>query len=113
MSALLSTIRTREWFSNPAKVVAIMLAAATALALVMALISAYNVDAEQWFGHPDEYLHRSAARYYIDHWLPPKVGDAATLDSYSRAYGNSYLNELEVVYPLAGKFSNLLAPLGC
>jgi hypothetical protein len=104
-------IRTREWFAEPPKVVAIMLAAAAALALVMALISAYNVHAEQWFGHPDEYLHRSAARYYIDHWLPPRVGDTATLDSYSRDYGNSYLNELEVVYPLAGKFSNLVAPL--
>lgn len=88
-----------------------MLFAAAGLAFAMALVSAYNVRAEQWFGHPDEYLHRSAARYYIDHWLPPKVGDPATLDSYSRDYGVSYLNEPDVIYPLAGKFSNLVAPL--
>jgi hypothetical protein len=50
----------------------------------------------------DEYLHRSAARYYLDHWAPPKVGDTAALDSYSRDSGFSYLNETDAVYLLAG-----------
>ncbi len=88
-----------------------MLFFAAALALTMALVSAINDRPEQWSGPPDEYLHRSAARYYIDHWLPPKVGDAATLDSYSRDYGFSYLNETDAVYFFAGKFARLISPL--
>ena len=88
-----------------------MLAIATALALAMALVSAINNLPERWTGPPDEYLHRAAARYYLDHWLPPKVGDAATLDSYSRNYGFSYINDTDFVYLFAGKFAALIAPL--
>src|SRR5262249_16704993 len=56
------------------------------------------------------YQHRAAARYYIDHWLPPKAGDPATLDTYSN-YGLSYLNETDFPYLFAGKFAALLAPV--
>jgi hypothetical protein len=84
---------------------------AVALALTMALVSAINYVPERWSGPPDEYLHRAAARYYIDHWLPPKVGEPATLDSYSRNYGLSYLNETDFPYLFAGKFAALTAPI--
>ena len=93
------------------RVLSTMLVVASGLVLVMALSSAFNTQPEKWFGHPDEYLHRSAARYYLDHWLPPKVGDPATMDSYSREYGLSYLNEPDIVYFLAGKFAALLSPI--
>ena len=54
--------------------------------------------------HPDEFDHIAAARFYVDHWLPPPIGDPRTLDSYSYM-GASYLNEWDVVYFLAGKFA--------
>ncbi|HET9651876.1 MAG TPA: hypothetical protein VFP36_06780, partial [Usitatibacter sp.] len=60
---------------------------------------------------PDEFSHVEAARYYLDRWLPAKVGDPATLASYS-AYGTSYLNEMDVVYLLAAKFARALAFTG-
>jgi hypothetical protein len=66
----------------------------------MAIFSGYNK-------HPDEYLHCAAVQYYYDHWLPPKVGDLTTLNSYSK-YGFSYLNNLEVVYFFIGKISNTI-----
>lgn len=70
------------------------------LTLAMATVSAYNA-------HPDEYLHCAAARYYrADNWLPPAADDRRVQDSYSR-YGVTYLQELDVVYALAGKFSLL------
>src|SRR5229473_6407827 len=106
-----SVVGLKQWNATPPGVIATMLFFAAALALTMALVSAINDRPEQWSGPPDEYLHRSAARYYIDHWLPPKVGDAATLDSYSRDYGFSYLNETDAVYFFAGKFARLISPL--
>jgi hypothetical protein len=87
-----------------------MLFVAVVLAFAMATVSAINKVPERWTGPPDEYLHRGAARYYIDHWLPPKVGDAATLDSYSRNYGFSYVNDTDYAYLFAGKFAALIAP---
>ena len=88
-----------------------MLSVATLLALTMALIGAINDRPELWRGPPDEYGHRSAALYYLHHWLPPKVGDAASLDSYSRDYGFSYLNDTDLVYFFAGKFAALISPV--
>ncbi len=85
-----------------------MLLIAVVLAFAMAMVSAINQVPGQWIGPPDEYLHRAAARYYLDHWLPPKVGDPATLDSYSRDYGLSYVNDTDFVYPFAGKFAALI-----
>jgi hypothetical protein len=87
-----------------------MMLLAVVLAAVMAISSAINQAPARWFSHPDEYLHRSAGRYFVDHWLPPKVGAPESLDSYSREYGYSYLNDLDVVYFLAGKFAILLSP---
>ena len=58
-------------------------------------------------GRPTSTAHRASARYYVDHWLPPKVGDPATLDSYSRDYGFSYINDTDPVYLFAGKFAAL------
>jgi hypothetical protein len=60
--------------------------------------------------HHDEYDHVSAARFYFAHWLPPGVADPRALDSHS-IFGVSYLNEWDIVYPLAGKFAVLVRPL--
>lgn len=67
---------------------------------IMAFMSPFNA-------HPDEYCHVASARYYATYWLPPEIGHPDTLDSYSE-YGVTYLNTIEIVYFLAGKFSNLL-----
>lgn len=88
-----------------------MLAAAALLAFVMAVLAPINHDPAQWRGPPDEHGHRAAARYYVDHWLPPQVGDPATLESYSRDYGFSYINDPDLAYPLAGKFAALISPV--
>jgi hypothetical protein len=96
---------------SPPILVAAMLVVATLLAFTMALVGGVNDRPELWRGPPDEYGHRSAASYYVDHWLPPKVGEAASLDSYSRDYGYSYLNEQDLVYFFAGKFAALIAPV--
>jgi len=60
---------------------------------------------------PDETSHLAAAGYYAGHWLPPAVGDPASLPSYSE-YGASYLNELDVAYPLAARFAAALSFTG-
>ncbi len=61
--------------------------------------------------HPDEFSHVAAARYYYSHWLPPRVDSPEIIDSYS-AYGASYLNELDLVYPIAAKASQLWSVFG-
>lgn len=87
------------------------LALAAMLALVMALVAPVNHRPDLWRGPPDEHGHRAAARFYVEHWLPPRVGDPATLDSYSREYGLSYLNTANPTYFFAGKFAAVVAPL--
>lgn len=57
--------------------------------------------------HADEPVHVRAGNYYEDHWLPPEICDPATENTYS-VFGASRLNNYEVVYFLAGKFSKLL-----
>lgn len=61
--------------------------------------------------HPDEFSHVAAAKYYLDHWLPPAVLDPAIAGTYS-THGTTYLNELDVVYFLAAKFSIIFTGLG-
>lgn len=61
--------------------------------------------------HPDEFSHVAAAKYYLDHWLPPAVFDPAIAGTYS-THGTSYLNEPDVVYFLAAKFSIIFTALG-
>ncbi|MFH0825751.1 MAG: hypothetical protein V2B18_23595, partial [Pseudomonadota bacterium] len=68
----------------------------------MAYVSPFN-------SHSDEVYHLNAAKYYRDHWLPPKPCEEAALDSYSN-YGVTYLSQLDIVYFLAGKFSLLILP---
>ena len=77
---------------------------AVGLALAMALLSATDKQV-----HHDEYDHINAARFYFEHWLPPGVGDMRARDAYS-LYGRSYLDEWDIVYPLAGKFAKLISP---
>jgi hypothetical protein len=93
------------------RIVAGMLAVAALLAIVMAIVAPINHQPELWRGPPDEHGHRGSAHYYVDHWLPPRVGDPATLPSYSLDYGFSYINDPDMVYFLAGKFAALLSPV--
>lgn len=73
------------------------------LVAVMASLSNYNQ-------HPDEGVHVSAAKYYMDHNVPPQIGDPAVAHTYS-VYGMSRLNSGEVSYLFAGKFAKLFEPL--
>ncbi len=82
---------------------AVPLIIAMILATSMAFTSAFNA-------HPDEIEHARAADYYRTNWLPPQFGDPAAVSSYSK-YGISYLHERDFVYLLAGKWSNVVAPL--
>jgi len=62
--------------------------------------------------NPDETMHIGAARFYLDNWLPPAVGDsrvASDPDAYG-PWGFSYLDEWDVCYFFAGKFAVVLAP---
>lgn len=61
--------------------------------------------------NPDEANHFAAAAYYTGRWLPPAVGDPASLPSYSE-YGSSYLNELDIAYLVAAKFATALSFTG-
>lgn len=54
--------------------------------------------------YPDEYLHVEAARYYIQHWLPPSLGSEWVAPSVSH-YGYTYLAESDLGYLFAGKFA--------
>jgi hypothetical protein len=81
------------------KIIVVCLFIAFLFILLMSQLSGYNE-------HPDEHLHFTATQYYYSHWLPPKIGDPDTLNSYSK-YGASYLNSLEIVYFISGKFSIL------
>jgi len=73
------------------------------LIFVMASLSNYNQ-------HPDEGVHVTAAQYFVDHNVPPEIGDPAVAHTYSR-YGYSRLNLGEISYFFAGKFAKLLQPL--
>ncbi|TKB09887.1 hypothetical protein [Desulforhopalus sp. IMCC35007] len=73
------------------------------LIAVMAGVSKYNQ-------HPDEEIHVNSAKYYIDHNIPPQIGDPAVADTYS-PYGMSRLNTGEISYFFAGKFARILEPL--
>lgn len=70
------------------------------LALTMAAISAANAN-------PDEIYHAAAGSYYLTHWLPPQISEAALLPSISQ-YGFTYLGEIDATYFLAGKLASLL-----
>lgn len=83
--------------------VLVFAAAALGLSLVMAAISTYDQ-------HPDEGVHVQAADYYINHLLPPEVGDPDIAFTYSK-YGVSRLHSGEIAYLVAGKFASLLEPL--
>jgi hypothetical protein len=52
------------------------------------VLAPHQPPPELWRGPPDEHGHRSTARYLRQNWLPPRVGDPATLDTYSRDYGS-------------------------
>lgn len=62
-----------------------------------------SLSTRSW-SHPDEKLHFEAAKFYFNFWLPPPVGDPRTIDSYNKGgIGTSYLDQLDIVYFLAGK----------
>ncbi len=70
------------------------------LALTMAAVSAFDAN-------PDETDHVAAGSYYLTHWLPPQISEAALLPSLSQ-YGFTYLGEIDVTYFLAGKLASVL-----
>jgi hypothetical protein len=78
------------------------------LAVVLVFVVA---GTSQFNAHPDEHLHFKAAQYYMSYWLPPKVGDATSEFTYSH-FGISYLDEPDIVYFLAGKFTRVLSFTG-
>lgn len=70
------------------------------LTILMAVMSRYNL-------HPDEAVHYEAAKYYENHWAPPKVCDPSIQYTYSR-YGVSRLDTPEIAYWIAGKANSIL-----
>ncbi|MDD2903688.1 MAG: hypothetical protein PHU44_14785 [Syntrophales bacterium] len=94
---------TARWGNIFERAIPFILALILSLIVFMAVTSGFNK-------HPDEKHHYDAAKYYFNHWLPPQVGAPETADSYSK-YGFSYLNELDLVYLLGAKFSQLLSPI--
>lgn len=81
----------------------VLLVVVLTLNVVMATVSKRNT-------HPDEYVHLEASAYYQQHNLPPAVEDDEIKHTYS-AYGISRLNNGEIYYLLAGKFSLLFKAL--
>lgn len=81
----------------------IFLVVAVLLSLTMAFWS--NFDR-----HPDELFHFEAAKYYVNHFLPPEISDPEIRASYS-VYGVSYLNYHWAEYFSAGKFMLLTSPV--
>jgi hypothetical protein len=75
---------------------------ALALILVMAGISGYNT-------HPDESVHVAAGKYYMNHNIPPRIGDPAIEHTYSQ-YGVSRLHSGEIIYLVTGWFERILRP---
>lgn len=73
------------------------------LALVVSVANTSSVNR-----HPDEHVHLRASRYYEDHWRPPEICAPEVKKTYS-IYGVSRLNSMEIVYPIAGKFSSALS----
>ncbi len=76
-----------------------MLFVATAV-LAMALISKYN-------SHPDEFAHVANARYFVDHYAPPKTCSENARDTYT-IYGVSRLDKREIAYFIGGRVLQLL-----
>lgn len=83
--------------------VPLLLAAVFTLIVIMATVSKRNA-------HPDEYVHLQASAYYQTHALPPAIESEEIKHTYS-AYGISRLNNGEIYYLLAGKFSLLFKAL--
>jgi len=92
--------RMKSFFGN---LVMLFLIIALGLIIAMALMSGYN-------RHPEEHNHFLTAKYYSEHWLPPKIGDPKISDTYE-IYGISRLHQWGLYYFFAGKFSALTAKI--
>jgi hypothetical protein len=57
--------------------------------------------------HPDDRFHTAALNYYLENLLPPGLADPALTRTIS-LHGFSYLFELDVVYPIAGRVLSVL-----
>jgi len=78
------------------------------LVFILALI--FSTSSISKLLHLDEVVHVHAGVYYEDHWLPPEICAPETKHTYSDA-GVSRLDNFEVAYFFAGKFSKLLTVL--
>lgn len=58
--------------------------------------------------HPDENAHIESTKYYSQYWVPPKVGDPRSVESYQKPWATSRLDDLGLSYFFAGKFSLLV-----
>lgn len=76
--------------------------------LIMGLVFSLAAGAHP-NSNPDEYLHVEAARYYMEHSLPPPLTSDWVTPSYSH-YGTSYLSSLDPAYFVAGKAALFLQP---
>ncbi len=78
------------------------LGTAFGLIVAMGFISGLDVHPDEWNGHI------KAAAYYVQNWLPPAVDDPRVVDSVS-VFGVSYLWELEPIYFVAAKATQILS----
>ncbi len=75
------------------------------MAAILVLIIAMSGNSKR-NAHPDEYVHLQATEYYQQNWLPPEVESEEIRYTYS-VYGFSRLNNGEIYYLFAGKFSKI------
>jgi len=87
---------------RPGRLAGILLLLAGVQVLVMALVSPLNA-------HPDEELHVTTARFFLDRWLPPAADDPRVPGHLDPVYGTSYLlaSPPQILYPLAAKSARL------
>lgn len=79
------------------------------LAVALTVVFAFAVSTSTEHAHnPDEVNHAAAAQYYVGNALPPRVLDPAVTATLS-VYGMSYLNELDVVYWMAGRMMHYVS----
>ena len=88
---------------RPDRLAGLLLLLAGLQILVMALASPPDA-------HPDEELHVTTARFYLDRWLPPAADDPLVPGYLDPVYGTSYLlaSPPQILYPLAAKAARLI-----
>jgi uncharacterized membrane-anchored protein len=91
---------------SPVLLICLIVVLSVATLAAVSMVTSHSVN-------PDEAMHVGAARFYLNNWLPPAIGDprVATDPNAYAGWGFSYLDEWDIGYFLAGKFAVVLAPL--